>query len=51
MLANKSPEEQIDTLRQLAELFGQAEKLSELRGLTETLKIVEWLTTELFLEE
>jgi PTS system galactitol-specific IIA component len=51
MLANKSPEEQVDTLRKLAELFGQAEKLSELRGLTDTLEIVEWLTTELFLEE
>lgn len=51
MLANKSPEEQVDTLRKLAELFGQAEKLSELRGLSDTFEIVEWLTTELFLEE
>jgi PTS system galactitol-specific IIA component len=51
MLANKSPEEQVDTLRKLAELFGQAEKLAELRGLSDTLEIVEWLTTELFLEE
>jgi PTS system galactitol-specific IIA component len=51
MLANKSPEEQVDTLRKLAELFGQAEKLSELRGLSDTIEIVDWLTLELNLEE
>lgn len=51
MLANKSPEEQVDTLRKLAELFGEAEKLSELRGLSDSVDIVEWLTTELFLED
>jgi PTS system galactitol-specific IIA component len=51
MLANKSPEEQVDTLRKLAELFGQAEKLSELRGLSDTIEIVDWLTLELFLKD
>jgi PTS system galactitol-specific IIA component len=50
MLANKSPEEQVETLRKLAELFGQAEKLSTLRNLSDTVEIVEWLTKELILE-
>lgn len=49
MLANKSPEEQIQTLRSLAELFGEPEKLSELRNLKREEKIVEWLTQELAL--
>jgi PTS system galactitol-specific IIA component len=51
MLANKRPEEQVETLRKLAELFGEAEKLSELRELSDTVEIVDWLTTELNLEE
>ena len=47
MLANKEPEEQIETLRSLATLFGQPEKLSELRALTEPGKVVTWLKQEL----
>jgi PTS system galactitol-specific IIA component len=49
MLANKSPEEQIQTLRSLAELFGDPEKLAELRILKKEQEIVEWLTQELTL--
>jgi PTS system galactitol-specific IIA component len=51
MLANKSPEEQIQTLRSLAELFGEVEKLSELRNISEPISIMKWLKKELFLEE
>lgn len=47
MLANKSPEEQIETLRGLAELFGQPEKLSELRNISDRKGIVDWLKKEL----
>ena len=50
MLANKSPEEQIETLRSLAELFGQPEKLSELRNISDRKEIFEWLKKELKLE-
>jgi PTS system galactitol-specific IIA component len=50
MLANKSPEEQIETLRNLAELFGEPDKLAELRKITERRSIVEWLKTELALD-
>lgn len=50
MLANKSPEEQIQTLRSLAELFGEAEKLAELKNLTDAKIIVNWLRKELALE-
>lgn len=47
MLANKSPEEQIQTLRNLALLFGEGEKLSELRALITPAEIVAWLKREL----
>ncbi len=47
MLANKSPEEQIETLRSLAAIFGQSEKLIELKALTEPGKVVNWLKGEL----
>lgn len=47
MLANKSPEEQINTLRSLAAIFGQSEKLVELKALTEPGKVVMWLKREL----
>lgn len=47
MLANRDPQEQIQTLRNLAVLFGQPEKLIELRDQT-TLQGVEfWLRREL----
>ncbi len=49
MLANNSPEEQIETLRSLAELFGEPDKLSELRNLAEVNEIVDWLSSELSL--
>lgn len=47
MLANRLPEEQIDILRSLATLFGQPEKLSELRNQTSPAKITAWLKQEL----
>jgi PTS system galactitol-specific IIA component len=50
MLANRSPEEQINTLRSLAELFGEPDKLAELYQLTDSCGIVEWLRKELTLE-
>ncbi len=49
MLANKNPEEQIDTLRSLAEIFGEPEKLSELRQIADADEIVDWLSKELML--
>ena len=50
MLANKNPEEQIQTLRSLAEVFGEPDKLAELRNLSEHKGIVDWLKRELKLE-
>ena len=50
MLANKSPQEQIQTLRNLAELFGQADKLTELKNIPDSYGIVKWLKKELELE-
>ena len=51
MLANKSPEEQIETLRALAELFGEPDKLAELKAMTKSYEVVNWLKEELSLEE
>lgn len=51
MLANKSPEEQIDTLRNLADLFGEPDKLAELKNINDASIIVDWLKKELALEE
>lgn len=50
MLANKSPEEQIQTLRNLALLFGQPEKLVELRDQPSLQAVVAWLKQELVLD-
>jgi PTS system galactitol-specific IIA component len=47
ILANKSPEEQITTLRNMALLFGQPDKLLELRGLATPEQAVAWLRLEL----
>ena len=47
MLANRDPEEQIQTLRNLAVLFGQPEKLTELRNLTTLPEMESWLRREL----
>jgi galactitol PTS system EIIA component len=51
MLANKNPDEQIQTLRNLALLFGQPEKLVELRNQTTPEDTVAWLRHELNLEQ
>jgi PTS system galactitol-specific IIA component len=51
MLANKSPEEQIQTLRSLAEIFGEPEKLADLRNIENETDIVKWLQEELALED
>jgi len=50
MLANRRPEEQIGTLRQLAELFGQAEKLAALRAQPNAAQATAWLKGELVLD-
>lgn len=50
MLANADPSEQIQTLRSLATLFGDAEKLVELRSQTTPEDTVIWLKHELCLE-
>jgi galactitol PTS system EIIA component len=47
MLANKNPEEQIQTLRNLAILFGDPDKLSDLRDQTSPQEFTAWLTREL----
>jgi PTS system galactitol-specific IIA component len=47
MLANRNPEEQIETLRNLATLFGQPEKLVELRDQTSLQGVESWLKREL----
>jgi hypothetical protein len=47
MLANRDPEEQIQTLRNLAVLFGQPEKLTELRDQATLQGVESWLRREL----
>lgn len=47
MLANHDPEEQIETLRNLAVLFGQPEKLVELREQPTLPGVESWLRREL----
>lgn len=47
MLANRDPEEQIETLRNLAVLFGQPEKLVELREQSTLQGVESWLRREL----
>ena len=47
MLANRNPEEQVQTLRNLAMLFGQPEKLMELRDETTLEGVEAWLKREL----
>ena len=47
MLANRNPEEQIQTLRNLAMLFGQPEKLVELRDQATLQGVESWLRREL----
>lgn len=50
MLANRNPEEQIQTLRNLALLFGQPEKLKTLRDQATSAAAVTWLRRELRLD-
>lgn len=47
MLANRNPEEQIQVLRNLAMLFGQPEKLIELRDQATAQGVEDWLRREL----
>lgn len=50
MLANKSPEEQIETLRTLAILFGEPDKLVALRDQSTLHDTLAWLKRELRLD-
>lgn len=50
MLANKNPEEQIQTLRNLAMLFGESDKLVALHGLSTPQAASLWLRRELHLD-
>ena len=50
MMANSNPTEQIDTLRNLAELFGEGEKLVELQYQPDSEAAVNWLKRELRLD-
>ena len=47
LLANNNPEEQVKALRNLALVFGQPDKLVELRSLSSPSEIVEWLKREI----
>ncbi|WKZ35236.1 MAG: PTS sugar transporter subunit IIA [Anaerolineales bacterium] len=47
MLANRDPQEQVQTLRNLAVLFGQPEKLVELRDQASLQGVESWLRREL----
>jgi PTS system galactitol-specific IIA component len=47
LLANKDPEEQVQALRRLATVFGQPEKLEELRSEIDAEKAADWLQREL----
>lgn len=51
MLANRDPAEQIETLRNLATLFGRPEKLIELRDQTTLQGVEDWLRRELRLSQ
>ncbi len=51
MLANRNPDEQVETLRDLAELFGRPDKLRALRDQLSVENAVIWLREELHLVE
>jgi len=51
MLANRDPEEQVKTLRNLAVLFGKPDKLQTLRDQSTPQAAVAWLRRELRLDE
>jgi PTS system galactitol-specific IIA component len=50
MLANNNPQEQVALLRQFAELFGEPDKLQELRSISTKAEIYQWMKTELKIE-
>ncbi len=47
LLANRDPEEQVQALRRLATVFGQPEKLEELRSQSDAEEAADWLQREL----
>lgn len=47
LLANREPEEQVQALRRLAMIFGEAEKLVSLRQMQDPVQTAKWLTSEL----
>ncbi|TET85615.1 MAG: PTS sugar transporter subunit IIA [Anaerolineales bacterium] len=47
LLANREPEEQVQALRRLAMVFGQPEKLEELRSQSDAEEAADWLQREL----
>lgn len=47
LLANRDPEEQVQALRKLAEVFGQPEKLEDLRSQAHAAEAADWLQREL----
>ncbi len=51
MLANADPAEQIQSLKNLARLFGQGEKLQALKDQSSAKDVVKWLTHELHLDD
>ena len=51
MLANRNPEEQVQTLRNLALLFGRSDKLMALRDQATVENAVIWLRSELHLDD
>jgi galactitol PTS system EIIA component len=51
MLANRNPEEQVQTLRNLALLFGRPDKLTALRDQATVGDAVTWLRSELHLDD
>ena len=51
MLANKNPEEQIQTLRSLAMLFGEPDKLAALLNQTTNQAATAWVKQELLLDQ
>lgn len=47
LLANREPEEQVQALRRLALIFGEAEKLVALREMQDAKQTALWLTSEI----
>lgn len=47
LLANRDPEEQVQTLRRLALIFGEPEKLTALRSIEDAQEAADWLRMEI----